>query len=253
VSSGGWHPSLTTWVDRVDARWQELGVSTARRREWRIELVTDLAQARLDGAPLGELLAIDPDRFASDVALAHGVESSGANAAVVPRRSTSAQVPPHKHPDDIPVARVAVAGLVGSAVGGVVGLLVLLPLVGWVVHHERDGSATQAVAMLAIYVVAGLVAALCGGFAVSCSCADSRTAHDLGRRAATGLVISGAVATLVTVSLAKATGYSTQGPVILTEVGLVTGICLIGLVLVARSASPGSQQRRRPRRADPKL
>src|SRR4051812_6832346 len=67
-----WHPRLTTWVDLVDFRWQRLGLSAARRRQLRVELVGDLSQARRDGAPLDELLAVDPERFAEDVAIAHG-------------------------------------------------------------------------------------------------------------------------------------------------------------------------------------
>ena len=238
MSSGRWHPSLTTWVDRVDARWRQLGVSTTQRGELRIELVTDLSQARLDGAPLAELLAIDPDRFATDVAVAHGFQAPGSNAAGLPASSSSnSETPPGKNPREVAVARVAVSGLLGSAVGGIVSLLLLLPLVGWVTHHEGDGSAAQAAAMLTIYVVAALVAAMCGGLAVSSACADSPSAHLLGRRAAKGLIISGAVAALVTVSFASATDYSTERLVVLIEVGLVIGICLIGLILVARSTT----------------
>lgn len=239
MGSGGWHPRLTTWVDRVDARWQQLGVSTSQRRELRIELVTDLSQARLAGAPLEDLLSIDPVRFASDVAVAHGLNTSGADAVAQPRTSSlDSEIPAPDGLRGVTVARVAVAGLLGSVVGGVVSLLVALPFVGWVGQHAQEGGAAQIAAMLATYVVAALVAALCGGLAVSSACADSPSAKLLGHRAATGLLISGAVATLVTVSFAKATDFSTETPVVLGEVGLVMGTCLVGLVLVARSTRP---------------
>jgi hypothetical protein len=232
MTDGRWHPSLTTWVDRVDARWRQLGVPTERRRELRIELVTDLAQARLDGAPLAELVGTDPERFAADVAIAHGLQLSS-----TPAGSETAS---RKDPGDVSVPRVAVSGLLGSAVGGVVSLVAMLPFVGWVTHHLGDGSAAQAAAMLTVYVIAALVAAVCGGLAVSSACADSPSAHHLGRRAAKGLVVSGAVATLVTVSFARTTDYSTESSAVLCEMGLVIGICLLGLILVARSARPRS-------------
>jgi len=65
MNRGGWHPKPTTSVGRVDARWHQLGLGAAQRRELRLELVGDLSQALLHGAPLEELLAVDPDRFAA--------------------------------------------------------------------------------------------------------------------------------------------------------------------------------------------
>ena len=236
MGRGRWHPSLTTWVDQVDARWQQLGVSAAQRHELRLELVADLSQARQDGAPLEELLAIDPDRFATDVAVAQGFTVSAAHVA--PATGSRPEDSHRTDPPEVTVTRVVLAGLLGAVVGGVVGLAALLPVFGWATHHQQPGSAVQVASMLTIYVVAALVAAVSGGFAVSSAYADSPNARLLGRRAAGGLVLSGAVATLVTVSYAGATGYSTRGPVVLAEVGLVIGSCLVGLVLVARSTRP---------------
>src|SRR5262249_54424030 len=98
--------------------------------------------------------------------------------------------------------------------------------------------AAQGAAMLAIYATAALVAALGGGFAAASACSDGPNRRRLGWRTFAGLLASGVVATLVTVSYAKTTDYSTNASVVFREVGLVVVICLAGLTAVAISFRP---------------
>lgn len=245
MSRSAWHPHLTAWVDRVDARWQQLGLSPEQRRELRLALVTDLAQACLDGAALEDLLRVDPDRFATDVAIAQGLEVLDVDVVEPPASPLPTTSEPARRRTDatgLPIGRVVGAGLFGSVIGGVVGLALLFPVMGWVEHHQQFNYTAQGAWMLAIYVTAALVAAVCGGLAVASACADRPDRNMLGRRTVFGLVASGVAATIVTVSFARSTGYSTGTPVVLSEFALVIGICVIGLLLVAmsvRSPRPG--------------
>ena len=236
-----WHPRLTTWVDLVDARWQRLGLSAVRRYELRLDLVTDLAQALVDGAPLAELLAVDPAQFATDVAVAHGgvPDDHSAEAAKPTLSPTTRPTPGRTVPrEQITVVRVVVAGLLGATVSGVISLMALLPFMGWVDRHPQLDYATQALAMLAIYAAAALVAAVMGGLAVASACADSPHRRLLRQRVTAGLLLSGVVATLVTVGFARSTEYSTRTHVVLTELGLVLGTIVVGLVIAARLSRP---------------
>jgi len=238
VNRGGWHPKLTTWVDRVDARWHQLGLDATQRRQLRLELVADLSQARLDGAPLDELLAVDPDRFAADVAVGVGFDPppDGSGDVAAPQRA--AREPAAWRlviADGASVARVAGAGLFGSVVGGVCGLALLLPAIGWVQNDRRMSYHTQGAVMLVIYATAALLAALGGALAVASDCTERSARRVVRRRAFIGLIVSGIAATLVTVSFASATGYSNAAPVVVTELGMVIGVCALGLCLVAMS------------------
>ena len=240
MTEGGCHPKLTAWLDRVDAHWHQMGLTQAQRRDLRRDLVMDLSQARLSGAPLDELLAVDPARFAADVAMAEGFDltKAGEDDAAAPVRSAPEPSISNVAEAGVPVLRVACAGLFGSIVGGVGGLALLLPAIGWVNHHSQIIYAAQGGGILATYAIAALVAALCGGLAVAGACVHSAYRRRLGRRTVAGLVVSGAAATFVTVSYAKTTDYSTQTPVIFTEFGLVMVILLIGLITVAWSVRP---------------
>jgi hypothetical protein len=236
-----WHPRLTTWVDLVDGRWQRLGLSPQWRRELRVELVTDLSHALVDGAPLEELLAIDPDTFARDIAVAHGwLRATTDTAGPSPDSAKPSKPPPTRVPDreQVSVVRVVVAGILGSSVGGFVALLVELPLISWVQRQPQLDYTTQSLSMLAIYATAALIAALGGGFAVGSACADSPHRRILRRRVTGGLLLSGVVATIVTVGLASSTGYSTRTPVVVSEIALVLGACVVGLVIAAVAADP---------------
>ena len=129
---------------------------------------------------------------------------------------------------------------IGAVVGGFVALVAVIPLVGWADQHEPDGSAAQVAVILAGYAVGALIAALSGGLAASAS-VRGPTSGRVGRRATEGLVVSGVIATVVTVSFARATDYSTRSSVILSEFGLVICICSIGLAWAAMSMRPRSK------------
>jgi len=236
-----WHPRLTTWVDVVEARWQRLGLSAIRRGELRADLVTDLAQALVAGAPLEELLAVDPERFAVDVAVAHGWVPNDVTGEAMdkPASSISPRALPRSVRGEASISvRVVVAGLLGTTVGGVVGLVALLPFVGWVLRHTPYDYALQALGMLAIYATAALLAAVSGGLAVASACADRPDRRQLGLRVTAALILSGVTATLVTVGYARSTEYSTRTSVVLTELGLVFGTLVVGLVIAARTSRP---------------
>jgi hypothetical protein len=212
----------------------------------RIELVTDLTQARSDGAPLDELLSIDPDRFAIDVAIAHDIDidhhASGVGVSTSPEpREAHERSRRRGRRGCRPLIRdVVVAGIVGSVVGGLTSMVLVLTLMGWIMQHTRDGSMAESAAMLATYAGAATIAALGGGLAVTIACGDTPHPRRLGLRTALGLLVSGAVAAIVTVTFAETTDYSTRTPVVLTEVGLVLAVCGLGLTVVARTtnASP---------------
>lgn len=236
--SSAWHPRLTAWVDRVDTRWQQLGLSPEQRRELRLDLVTDLSQAWLDGAELEDLVGVDPDRFAADVAIAQGLQEPDAGVVDPPAAPSSPAPEPRAQrtgTPGLPIGRVVGAGFFGSVIGGAAGLVVLVPVIGWVFHHVRSSYAAQGATILVFYVTGALVAALCGGLAVTIACLDRPDGRTLGRRTVLGLIASGIVATIVTVSFARSTGYSTATPVILSELAAVIVICLTGLLLVAMS------------------
>ncbi|QIG41685.1 hypothetical protein G5V58_01875 [Nocardioides anomalus] len=222
MADRGWRPQLTAWVDRVDLVWGRMGVPAGERAELRAQLVRDLAQAVAEGAPLSELLDVDPARLAQDVVSSLGL------TPVAP--TAPAPAPPGRGA----VARVVVGGLVGVAVGGLVSVLPVLAAMGWAFHHVPPGSARESAAILAAYAVAGLVTALAGGIGVSVACDDVPAPARPLRRGTLGLLASGAVATVLAVGYAATTGYSTAPGVVLTEVVLVVGVVVAGLALVGQ-------------------
>jgi hypothetical protein len=219
VGRRAWRPQLTAWVDQVDAAWLRLGVSAPRRAELRLELVRDVAQAVAEGAPPAEFLRVDPARFARDVLASVGA----APAAPAPEESAGPSA----------VARVVVGGLVGVVVGGLASVLPVLAAMGWAFHHVPPGSTRESALILVAYAVAGLVTALAGGIGVSVACDAVPGAGRPVWRATVGLLVSGAVATGLTVGYAATTGYSTRPEVVLTELVLVVGVVVAGLAVVA--------------------
>lgn len=223
--SAGWHPRLTAWVDRVEGRWRALGVAEAERVRWRRDLVVDLAQARLDGAALGEVLAVDPVRFADDVATAQApYDVEGARRPAPPR-----QVSPQR-------AFVMLA-FAGALVGGLLSLLTVYPVGLTLMDAFADSYAQEGLIALTLHVLAGLLAATGGAVFVGFGHRDSGSARRLALTAGGGLLAAGALAVGPAVAIARASGYSTQASTMTLELVVVVAICVVVMHAVARLAA----------------
>ena len=113
---------------------------------------------------------------------------------------------------------------------------------GWLAQHPGLAADLQTVGTLAIYATAALVAAVTGGLVAAFAVAGRDHRRLLRRRVTAALVLSGVVATAVTVDFAWSTEYSTRTPVVLTETGLVAGTLVAGLVVAAWPARPSRRE-----------
>lgn len=224
----GWHPRLTAWVDRVEGRWRDLGVPEGLRTAWRRDLVVDLAQARLEGVALQELLAVDPVRFADDVAVAQAPYE----VELAPR-----PVPGAPRPEVSATRAFVMLAFAGALVGGFVSLVTVYPLGLAIidalsVNYEREG-----VIALGMHALAGLLAATGGAVSVGYGYRDSPRRTRLALAAGGGLLAAGALAVGPAVAIARSTGYSTNASTMTLELVVVVAICAAVMHAVARLAA----------------
>lgn len=226
-----WHPRLTSWVDRVDARWRALGIPLDPRAEWRRELVVDVAQARLAGAELDELTDIDPIRFAEDVAVAQAL-TVAAEPGSTPEDSSGANRP-------VPTrCGFVVLSLAGAALGGLLALGLLYPAGLALVDRLATSGTEEGALILALHVLAAVVSASTGGLVVAWGYRTSTRRNRLALTAAGGLLAAGPVAAALTIAFASATGYSTRASVVTMELGMVATTCIITMATVAHRLAP---------------
>lgn len=216
-----WSPLLTVWVDRVDAHWRALGIADDLRIRLRRDLVADLGRALLSGAAADELVEADPRRFAEDVATAEGVEH--ATAAAWPHPVTR-----------VDRLRLTLIALAGAFAGGLLSLVTVYPIGSRIIDESHGGYAMEGEMAMAMHVVAAVLAATCGGLAVRWHFRRQSDPERLGFAAGAGLLVSGAVAAVLTVAFARTTDYSTRTPVVFTELVLVVLVCACGLLGTAR-------------------
>jgi hypothetical protein len=214
---------LTVWVDRVDERWQALGISAEARIRLRHDLVADLAQARLGGASVDELISPDPQRFAEDVATAETLIP----ATIEPGFGLWAGLRQDAQ-------GFVVLALGGALAGALLSLATVYPLrfglfdLSGLTYHQ------QGIVTLVAHLVAVAIAVLGGAAAVRWHFRTFTAPGRIGIAAGLGLIASGALAVLPIGVIAWATNFSTAGSVVGSEVAVVVMFCAYGLLTVAR-------------------
>ncbi|MEV0424906.1 hypothetical protein [Micromonospora sp. NPDC050495] len=218
-------------LSTMEREWRAYGVRREDRAALAADLTVELRSAAADGVTPDQLLGADLRGFARRLADEAGVS----------------RVPPEYGR----VVRTALAGTVLGACVGLVGYLLVYPLV--VAAFDLPRSFRVPI-LLAVLVYYGTVAALAAGGA---SVAVRTRLGDLPRirRTANAMLVllplAGAAVTPLTMGFARAFGYSTHPLMVAAEVGLVVA-AVVGAILLARwrslRDSGGMGFRRQPRR-----
>ncbi len=224
MADPGWWPDrLTTWVDRVDDHWRVLGVSEERRVRLRLDLVVDLGQALRDGAAAADLDATDPRLFAWDVLLAEGIMLSPA-AEPAPRSSSPTLTRSR-------LLAVALGGVVG---GALLSLGTVYPVALHVIDSGAYSSSREGALALLSHTVAAVLATGFAALAVRLTFSDSPGVGRLALATWLTLLVSGAVAVLPAVAVARSTHFSAAAGPTFVEVLIVAACCAGGMALLAR-------------------
>jgi len=205
-------PRLSQWLSVVDYYWQRLGVPTTERERLGDELRRDVQASLAEGASVEELIAVDPAQFASDIAEANEVP-------------TAALRPDHA----LTTSSYVATALVGAVLGGLVALAV------WYPPGERimDQLSYQEQGLVALVLHCGAACFATAGAMVAVHWRFRFQRHLRLAVVLTGgfLLLAGVASIFPTMALAASTGYSTQTPIVIDEVGLVLLFCTAGLLL----------------------
>ncbi|WP_134738256.1 hypothetical protein [Nocardioides sp. 503] len=224
-------PRLSAWVDVVDYYWQRATVPRGDRERLRVALEHDLASSVAEGASVEELVAADPAAFASEVAGADGIEP---RELLLP---------------DPPLTDAGLLGtvLTGAAAGAATSLATVYPIGFDLMDQSSLTYDQEGWAAVGMHGVAALV---CLAAALASVWWRYRFRGRVRRTLLlTGglLVVGGLVSIAPAMLLASATGYSSAAPVVLAEVGIVVGLCSLGVLaarrLVSASQPPGKDDR----------
>jgi hypothetical protein len=200
---------VLAWLERVDARWRDSGVSVDVRTRMGADLAEDLREAVAAGAPPAAVTAERAEAFADRLAAAHG-----GLPAPPPLQVATAK-------------RVVLTGLAGSALAGLVVWIFLIPFLGGLVVAGRH----EVVSVLAVYAVCGaVVVAGCVG-AIAYQFRGEPVTARIVRYVAPAMVLTGLLSVAPAVGFAWLLGYSTSAAGVVLVGGLVLGFVAAGIYL----------------------
>lgn len=224
-------PVVLSWVDEVSAGWGAIGIDPATRQRLRVQLESDLVEALTSGATSADLTSTDPREFAVQLAHAHGIEASNREptrawleaAVVAPRRVTDASL--------------CTTALGSGVLGGLFCIYFVFPWAYFV-------ALPDVAAVLVAFSITSLItlAFVAGG--VTLVFRDDPTLRASVASAVIGMGAGGVCAIAPTMVFAHAFGYSRAAPAVVTEIVMVAGFLVAGIVAtrwaVAHGRLPGA-------------
>jgi hypothetical protein len=201
---------LQRWLDAVDERWRQIGLSPLVRGRLRRDLERDVGDALRTGADTDDLIATDPKDFADQVAQAQG-HSDAPVAGGQPSTKS-----------------VTITALAGALGGAAVVWFVVWPVLTRAVPTASDTTFIAVGYLLgATVVLLGSVAALRRRFG-----ADAAIAQVV-LPTLTGLIVGGLVGLPATLLISRALAYPTDPVLVLLEAIPIIG-CASGGIYLAR-------------------
>lgn len=219
----GWDPQLTAWLDLVERGWRSLGLTDSAVARLRRDLVVDLAQARLGGAPVEELIGPDPAEFAAEVAQADNEARArppitAGNWSGVPRSTQG----------------LVLTALAGAVLGAALSLVTLYPVGIGLVASRATTYEDEGRVILTLHVMAACMAALTAAAVVRWHFRSWGNRNLVAVVTCVALLVSGAAASGLAIGVGWLTNYRTDPNIVVTEVAIVVGVCACGLVAAAR-------------------
>lgn len=211
---------IERWLASIERHWQRNGISKRDQRRLSAELQRDTDDAIASGAALDNVLEQDHERFAADIAAAHGLTFQ-------PTRST------------VTTKQLALRATLGAMAGFAFGWFFAWPVLGLFVPN-----ATETAFLLIAYATIAATTITGAAVVIRRAAGPRLPIRDTGL-ALSGLTIGALVAAPIAMGLAAATGYESSAPVVTLEAAIVGAGAWIGLTIAAsRTPSFGNAERR---------
>lgn len=213
--------AVATYVDEVERAWNRYGLPSRTRRRLAHELEDSLHAALTDGAKLEEVLTVDANVLAAEIASAEGIS------------------PVAPHSGDQPNLRGLVAWALGAATAMAAFIwFFAINAIASLVYYDESTTSSLVVSLTLVYGVCCALTLGAAAFGMAHYLRDVENTRGTVALATTAMALTGGVGVAVCVGIGRLTNYSSAPAVILIYILVVGTLMVAGIAAAWRRRPP---------------